>query len=102
MESVISLSEIVGTPQGNGLQICAKADAAYDQVKGRVFISLEAFARRVPPHSHEILPPLAWLPASEHVTEDLSRDKAADFAKATFLEWVRKVRASLPALRSAA
>lgn len=84
------------------MQICAKADAAYDQAKGRIFISLDASARLVPPQTHEPLTPPAWLPAPEHVTEDLPRDQAADFAKAVFLEWVRKVRASLPAVSHAA
>jgi hypothetical protein len=102
MESIISLSEIVGVPQGKGLQICAKADAAYDQAKGRVFISLEAFASLAAPPGNEHRLHPAWLPDLEHVTGDMPRHEAADFAKATFRDWVGKVRESVPAERSAA
>lgn len=102
MESVISLSEIVGVTQSRGLQICAKADASYDQAKGRVFISLDAFACPASTRAKEHRLHLAWLPTLEHVTGDLPRDKALHFAKSTFRDWVWKVRTSMPAERSAA
>lgn len=96
MESSISISEIIGTIYGGEVEVCATADTAYDLAEEKVIVTLKAFARRVSVHGHGEAVPEPWLPASEQVTEHLSREEAGTFAKDVFHSWVKKVRASVP------
>jgi hypothetical protein len=97
MENAISISEVIGTIEEGKIEICASADAAYDRAKQRVFVSLEAFARRVSAFGDGSHIPMAWLPAREHVTNDLPREDAVAFAKDVFRSWARKVHGVVPA-----
>jgi hypothetical protein len=96
MENAISISEVIGTIEDGKIEICASADAGYDQAKERVFVSLEAFARRVSAYGDGSRIPIPWLPAREHVTNDLPREDAVPFAKDVFRSWAQKVRRAVP------
>jgi len=96
MESVISISEVIGTIEDGKIEVCATAEAAYDRAKERVFVSLEAFGRHLSASGDGSHVPIPWLPAGEHVTNDLPREDATPFARDVFRSWARKVRASVP------
>lgn len=84
MESVISLLKTVGTIKRATVEVCAHVDAAYDQAKGRLFISLDAFVRPVRSNGKNRLFRAAWLPERKHVTQDPARENAVDFANDVF------------------
>lgn len=96
MESAISILKIAGTMKRTGIEVCARGDAAYDQAKGRVFISLDAFTRPVLSRGKDERLSAAWLPDRKHVTQDLPRECAVDFANEVFAKWLRQVRESIP------
>ncbi len=92
----MSVSEILGTIHDGGIQVCASAEAEYDQVAAKVTVALEAFTREASViHDGRHLPQ-SWLPASERVSEHLPRSEADEFMKDVFHGWVKKVRASIP------
>ena len=96
------ISEIIETFQegDSEVEICATADTHYDPSAEKVYVALDGFARRVGGPDGEHLPPY-WLPPAERVSEHLSRNEAAAFAKDVFQSWVKKVRTAVPsALRS--
>lgn len=96
MESVISMSEILGTIDDGRTEVCATADAAYDSAEGKVAVALDAFERRVvgAGDGHHATEP--WMPPREQVTEHLAREDATTFARDVFRSWTRKVRSSVP------
>jgi hypothetical protein len=96
MENAISISEVIGTIGDGRIEICASANAAYDRAKERVFVSLEAFARRVSAYGDGSRMAMRWLPAREHVTNELPREDAVEFARDVFRNWARKVRRAVP------
>ena len=98
MKDLISLSEIVAAwPSGDGeAEVCATADAHYDDATEAVSIGLRSFLRHVPARAKSFGVPPAWLPEPTCVAEHLERAEAADFAKDVFRSWVKKVRTAIP------
>lgn len=96
MESVTSLFKIAGATTRTKIQVSARADAAYDQAKGRLFISLDALAEPMASLSKEPCSRMAWLPNRKHVTQDIPREDAVKVTSRVFHEWWQQVRASIP------
>lgn len=100
MKRVIDTSEVLGiveTPDGVR-EVCAAADAGYDDGEGRLVVKLDAFLRTTDVRAKERRVPAAWLPKPEIVRESVGPDDAVDLARDIFQRWVRKVREAAPTL----
>ena len=100
MKRVIDTSEVLGmveTPEGSS-EVCASADAGYDEAAGRLVVKLEAFLRPAGLLVKERHFRTDWLPASETITESVTREESPEVAREIFHRWVRKVREAVPAL----
>ena len=100
MKRVIDRRVVLGTvevPEG-ACEVCASADASYDEAAGRLVVRLESSLRPAGLLVKERHFRADWLPANETVTEagDLAECDAE--ARAIFQRWVRKVRAAAPPL----
>jgi hypothetical protein len=84
MKRVIDTSEVLGsvtTPEGER-EVCATADAAYDEKEGRVVVRLVAFLRNTDLLTKEKRFSAAWLPKPETVRESAGGDEAVDLVLA--------------------
>jgi len=100
MKRVIDTSEVLGTvetPEGT-CEVCASADAGFDEETGRLVLKLEAFLRPTDLLAKERHFRAHWLPANESVTESVAREECHDMAREIFHRWVRKVREAAPQL----
>jgi hypothetical protein len=100
MKRVIETSEVLGTVEGpDGLaELCASADARYDETAGRLLAKLEAFLRPADLMVKERHFRADWLPENETVSESVAREECHDVAREIFQRWVRKVREAAPQL----
>ena len=102
MKRVIDTSEVLGTvetPQGT-CEVCASAEAGYDESAGRLLVKLEAFLRPAGLLVKERHFRADWLPANETISESGGRDESSEMAREIFHRWVGKVRKAAPALHS--
>ena len=98
MRKVISLNEIVELlhlEEGND-EVCATAEANYDEATRSVAVRLNSFVRPVdlPVRGRALAP--RWLPRSETVRESAPLDQGVSLARDIFQRWVEKVRQSIP------
>jgi hypothetical protein len=100
MKRIIDISEVLGTvemPQGV-CDVCASADAVFDEGAGRLVVKLEAFLRPMDLLLKERHFRADWLPESKTVNESVAREECHDVAREIFHRWVRKVREAAPQL----
>lgn len=100
MKCVIDTSEVLGTvetPEGN-CEVCAAAEAGFDEAAGQLAVRLEAFLRPAGLLVKERHFRAAWLPRNETVTESVAREECHEVAREIFHRWVRKVREAAPQL----
>ena len=100
MKRVIDTSEVLGTvevPEGV-CEVCASADAGFDEEAGRLVVKLAAFLRPTDLLVKERHFRADWLPKNETVTESVAREECHEMAQEIFHRWVRKVRKSAPKL----
>ena len=103
MKRVIDTNEVLGTvetPEGQ-CEVCAGADAGFDEATGRLVVKLEAFLRPAGFLAKERHFRADWLPKSETVTESVGPDETVELARDIFSRWVRRVREAAPALHHA-
>ena len=103
MKRVIDTSEVLGTvdlPEGR-CEVCASADAGYDEAQGRLVVAVDSFVRSANLLAKERHFKTAWLPKAESITENVGPEEAGAVARDIFHRWVRKVRAAAPAMHSA-
>ena len=100
MKHVIDASEVLGTVEGpEGVcELCASADASFDEEKRQLAVKLEAFLRPTDLLVKERHFRADWLPKNETVTESVAREECHEVAREIFHRWVRKVRESAPKL----
>ena len=100
MKRVIDTSEVLGTVEvpGGACEVCASADASFDEAAGRLVVKLEAFLRPTDLLVKERHFRADWLPANETVTESVGREESGEMARGIFHGWVRKVREAAPKL----
>lgn len=104
LKRVINTSEVLGmveTPGGT-CEVCASADAGYDDAAGRLVVKLEAFLRTTNLRAKEKRLNADWLPKTETVTESVAPEEAGEVARDVFHRWTRKVRAAAPLVHSPA
>ena len=102
MKRVIDTSEIIGTvdtPDG-ACEVCASADATYDDGAGSLVVRLESFLRTTNLRASEKRVPASWLPKAETVTESVDPGETREAARNIFHRWVRKVRQAAPSLHN--
>jgi hypothetical protein len=103
MKHIIDTSEVVGTvelPEGS-CELCASADASFDEIAGRLVVKLDSFLRPADflAKEHHFHPD--WLPESNAVTESVPREDCHEVTREIFHRWVGKVRKAAPQLRQA-
>jgi hypothetical protein len=102
MNSILNTTEIIGTvelPQGD-FEVCASADASYDQKGNSLVVRLDANLRPCAKSDNAADGQAIWLPKKQFVTEHVAIDEAGEVARDIFKRWVRKIRESAPGLRS--
>lgn len=100
MKRVIDTSEVLGTVDlPNGVhEVCAAADASYDEGTNRLAVRLDSFLRASDLRVKETHFCADWLPKPETVTESVGPDETGEVARDIFHRWVRKVREAAPSL----
>lgn len=100
MKRIIDTSEVLGAvevPQGL-CELCASAEADFDEAAGRLVTKLEAFLRPTDLLVKERHFRADWLPENETVAESVAREECHEVARDIFDSWVRKVRKAAPKL----
>lgn len=100
MKRVTDTTEVLGTveTQQGTCEVCASADAKYDEDASRLAIKLDSFLRTTDLLKKEERFSAEWLPKPETVRESVGPDETVEMARDVFQRWVRKVRQSVPAL----
>jgi hypothetical protein len=103
MKRIIDTSEVLGTvelPDGR-CEVCAAAEAVYDEGSGRLLVTLNAGLRPADLLGKERPVRPDWLPRNELVTETVDLEECRDLARDIFHRWVRKVRNAVPRIHPA-
>ena len=100
MKRVIDTSEVLGTVETmeGTCEVCASAEAGFDEAAGRLLVKLEAFLRPAGLLVKERHFRADWLPAKETITESSGREECGEMAREIFHRWVRKVKEAAPPL----
>ncbi len=100
MKRVIDTSEVVGTVElpAGVCEICASAEANYDQDAARMVVDLDAFLRTTDLRKKERRFPADWLPGKETISESVGPEETLEMARDIFHRWVGKVRGAAPSL----
>jgi hypothetical protein len=96
MKKVLSISEIVQDLdlEVEPKELCAAAEADYDERKHALVIKLDAFVRQVHHTGPDVCSRPDWLPRPETLHEGVDPDEASDMARDIFRRWTCKVRES--------
>ncbi len=97
MQSLIDISQVIGTVQidGKPFEVCAEAKAMFQRGRDELSVQLHSYLQpEEQTHLMEKLVP-AWLPAANTVTEHVPHEEASDVAKDIFASWCHKVEAAL-------
>jgi hypothetical protein len=96
MKKVLSISEIVQDLdlEAEPKELCAAAEADYDERKHALVIKLDAFVRQVHHAGPDVCSRPDWLPRPETLREGVGPDEASDMARDIFQRWTKKVRES--------
>ena len=102
MRKVLSTSEIVQDLdlEMEPRELCASAEAEYDETKSMLVITLDAFVRQVRHAGPDDFSRPAWLPRTETLREGVDPGEASDLARDIFRRWTKKVRHSLESQRT--
>jgi hypothetical protein len=103
MKRVLSISEIVQDLdlESEPRELCASAEADYDEKKSTLTVKLDAFVRQVRHAGPDVCSRPDWLPKAESLRERVSPEEASDLARDIFQRWTRKVRDSCEAPKAA-
>jgi hypothetical protein len=102
MKRVIDTSEILGRleTRDGPCELCASADASYDESAARLEVRLDSFLRTTDIRTPEKRLSAEWLPKPETVTEGVGPGETIEVARDVFHRWVRKVRQAAPAMHN--
>jgi hypothetical protein len=100
MKRVIDTSEVLGRVEESEAtcDLCASADACFDEDAGRLVVRLKSFLRTTDLLTKERQFRASWLPEDKMVSETVSLDDCDGVARDIFHRWVRKVREAAPQL----
>lgn len=96
MKKVLSISEIVRDLdlEVEPKELCATAEADYDEADSSLRVSLDSFVRQVRHAGPDVCTRPEWLPRPEALREKVSAEEASELARDIFHRWTRKVRAA--------
>lgn len=102
MKRVLSTSEIIQDLdlEVEPKELCAAAQADYDDRKSTLVVKLDAFVRQVHHAGPDVCSRPDWLPKSETLREGVGPDEACDLARDIFRRWTRRVRESVAATKA--
>jgi hypothetical protein len=102
MKRVIDSSEVLGMVNtADGVcEICATADASYDEASGKLIVDLDSWLRKTDIRVKEQHIKTDWLPQPEKISESVGPDEMHELAREIFHRWVRKVREAAPHLHT--
>lgn len=102
MKRIIDTSEVLGTVDTltGPCEVCALAEAGYDEEKRKLVVHLESTLRTTDLLKPEAHPKAEWLPQSQTIIETVAWDEALDVARDIFARWVRRVREACPPMHS--
>src|SRR5688572_4337454 len=94
MRKILSTSEIIQDLdlEVEPKELCAAAEADYDERKHTLVIKLDAFVRQVHHAGPDVCTRPDWLPKPEILREGVGPDEAGDLAREIFRRWTKKVR----------
>jgi hypothetical protein len=94
MRKVLSISEIVQDldRETEPRELCAAAEADYDEARSQLVMNLDAFVRKVHHAGADECTRPAWLPKPQTLHEGVADDEASELARDIFHRWTRKVR----------
>jgi hypothetical protein len=98
VKRIIDTSEVLGTvelPNGT-CEVCATADANYEEDKRQLIVRLNSFLRTTDLRVKEEQFGADWLPKAETVTESVDSSEALEAARDIFHRWAQKVRNARP------
>src|SRR5947207_2547284 len=100
MRKIISINEVADSAENwqGKWEICATADAAYDEHKSELRVKLGCFARPTDAKLGTGGVELDWLPPTESVKEAVALDQAIPIVKDIFRPWLEKVRQTIASL----
>ena len=103
MRKILSTSEIVQDLdlEVEPKELCAAAEADYDDRKLTLVVKLDAFVRQVHHAGPDVCSRPDWLPKPETLREGVGPDEASDMARDIFRQWAKKVRGSAAVQRLA-
>lgn len=103
MRKILSTSEIIQDLdlEAEPKELCATAEADYDDGQSMLVISLDAFVRQVHHAGSDVCTRPEWLPKPETLREGVGPDEASDMARDIFQRWTKKVRKSAEAAKAA-
>lgn len=98
MKKLLSTSQIVSNFEisGRAFEICATADASFDETPSSLLIELDSFVRPVTPQPKGDHLDAGWLPKNQTLTEHVAATEASDLARDIFHRWVQTIRESIP------
>jgi hypothetical protein len=101
MKRIINTSEVLGTVKASrgACEVCASADAGFDESGGRLVVELVAFLRPAGLLVKERHLRADWLPKNETVAVSVAHEECHEVARDIFHRWVRRVREAAPDLR---
>ena len=104
MKKLIPSSEVVPSVRGDGgeWEIRAGAEADYDGPDSSVIVELESFLRKASTSGDGEVRQLRSLPGKSRVSENALCGEASQVEHVVFASSVRKVRHSIPPLKSSA
>jgi hypothetical protein len=94
MKKLISSSEVVQSVHhgdSGEWEVCAAAEADYDESDSRVLVELESFLRKASTGRDGEVCQLPWLPGKSRVTEHAPREEASQrtmFSRAGYAKFV--------------
>ena len=96
MKRILSTSEIVQDLdlEVEPKELCASAEADYDERQSVLTVKLDAFVRQVRHAAADVCTKPDWLPRPETLRESVGAGEASDLARDIFRRWTRKVRES--------
>ena len=103
MRKILSTSEIVQDLdlEVEPKELCAAAEADYNERKSTLIIKLDAFVRQVHHAGPDVCSRPEWLPKAETLREGVPPDEASDMARDIFRRWTKKVREAAASAKAA-
>ena len=101
MRKILSTSEIVQDLdlEVEPKELCATAEADYDDGKSSLVIKLDAFVRQVHHAGPDVCSRPDWLPKAETLHDGVSSEEASELARDIFHRWTKRVREAAAAMK---